>query len=337
MDPIMVQVGPLAIRWYGFLIALAVLVGAFWALRLASRRGLDPEKLLDMALWLVIAGVLGARAGYVLTSPAAYFGPNGDWVNAFKVWEGGVSIHGAVVGVIIATWLYARRFGLNMWSYLDVLVPLGALGIMGGRIGNLMNGTDTGGRLTDWAIGFTWPEPGTPFLGAFGRLVFGDNLWQFSPPACFQVPAGQPCVVHLTQLYGFAVGFILLFVALWALGGRRPPGFVFWTFVLWYSVLRSVIEEPFRDNPLGWRVYLDTAGGVGLLTITQMASFVIVLIAIFMLLTLEGEGVRPTPAKVKTAPGTRAAGTLAAGERAAGERAAGAGEKGKGGSTASRE
>ncbi len=303
MDPIMVQVGPLAIRWYGFLIALSVLVGAFWALRLASRRGLDPEKLLDMALWLVLAGVVGARAAYVLTSPSAYFGPGGNWVNAFKVWEGGVSIHGAVIGVLLAIWLYSRKHKLNMWSYLDVLVPIGALGIMGGRIGNLMNGTDTGGRLTNWSIGVTWPEPGTPFLGAFGRLVFGNDLWQFSPPACFLVPAGQPCVVHLTQIYGFAVGFILLFIALWALRGKRSPGFVFWTFVLWYSVLRSVIEEPFRDNPLGWQVYLDTAGGVGLFTITQLASIVIILVAVFMLLTLSDDTARPVrPARSAVGP-----------------------------------
>lgn len=311
MDPIMVQVGPLAIRWYGFLIALAVLLGALWALRLASRRGLDPEKLLDMALWLVLAGVIGARIGYVLTSPSAYFGPGGNWVDAFKVWEGGVSIHGAVVGVLIAMWFYARRHGLNMWSYLDILVPLGALGIMGGRIGNFMNGTDTGGRLTDWAIGFTWPEPGTPFLGGFGKFLFGDNLWQFGPPVCFAVPAGEPCVVHLTQMYGFAVGFILLFVALWALADKRAPGFVFWTFVLWYSVLRSVIEEPFRDNPLGWEIYLDTSGGVGLFTITQLASFVIVLIAVYMLLTLPEDGARSvkataTPANKVAAPTKKA-------------------------------
>lgn len=293
MDPIMVQVGPLAIRWYGFLIALSVLVGAFWALRLAARRGLDPEKLLDMALWLVLAGVIGARAAYVLTSPSAYFGPGGNWVNAFKVWEGGVSIHGAVLGVLLALWLYARKHKLNMWSYIDVLVPIGALGIMGGRIGNLMNGTDTGGRLTNWPIGVTWPEPGTPFLGAFGRSIFGNDLWQFGPPACFSVPAGQPCVVHLTQMYGFAVGFILLFITIWALSGKRAPGFVFWTFVLWYSVLRSVIEEPFRDNPLGWRVYLDNVGGVGLFTITQLASLVIILVAVFMLLTLSDDTTRP--------------------------------------------
>lgn len=300
MDPIFVQIGPLAVRWYGLLIAAGVLIGAAWALRAAERRGLDGDRLLDMALWLVIAGVVGARLVYVLTSPSAYFGPGGNWLNAFKVWEGGISIHGGVIGVMLATWLYCRRYGLNMWSYLDVMTPVGVLGIMGGRIGNIMNGTDTGGRLTELGIGFTWPERGTETFGALGRLVFGSDLWQFAPPACRAVAAGEPCVVHFTQAYGFLVGFVLLFVVLWALRRRDlPPGNGFWLFVLWYSVLRSVIEEPFRDNPLPWQVYLNEPAGIGLFTYTQLASIPIVLIALYMLLTAPERSGAKRPAEVR--------------------------------------
>src|SRR5690606_958588 len=299
MDPIFVQLGPLAVRWYGLLIALGVLGGATWGLRAAERRGLDTERLLDMTLWLVIAGVVGARLVYVLTSPSAYFGPGGNWVDAFKVWQGGISIHGGILGVMLATWLYCRRHRLDMWAYLDVMTPVGVLGIMGGRIGNIMNGTDTGGRLTDWAIGFRWPEPGTETFGALGRVVFGENLWQYAPPACAAVPAGEPCVVHFTQAYGFLVGFLLLFVVAWALRRDLPAGSAFWQFVLWYSVLRSVIEEPFRDNPLPWQVYLNDAAGVGIFTYTQLASIPIVLVALYMLLTApEGDRAgRPAEAR----------------------------------------
>ena len=356
MDPIFVQIGPLAVRWYGLLIAAGVLVGALWALRLAEKRGLNPERLLDMALWLVIAGVIGARLVYVLTSPAAYFGPGGNPLDALKVWEGGISIHGGVIGVMVAMWLYCRRHGLDMWAYLDVLTPVGALGIIGGRIGNIMNGTDTGGRLTDLGIGFTWPEPGTETFGAFGRFLFGDQLWQFAPPACGQVPAGEACVVHFTQFYGVIVG--LLLVAILAVALRRQtaasqaamtaagvapaagaaghaattagpggavagdaakgaaatkpvkappqpraskgrtngpvrrerhfvpnPGYVFWLFVFWYSILRSVLEEPFRDNPLPWQVYLNEQAGIGLFTYTQLASIPLILLAAYLMLT----------------------------------------------------
>ncbi|HKI56309.1 MAG TPA: prolipoprotein diacylglyceryl transferase [Trueperaceae bacterium] len=283
MDPIMVHIGPLAIRWYGFLIALAVLIGALWGLRLAERRGLDPDKLLDSAVWLVLAGIIGARLVYVVTSPSAFFGPGGHPLDAFKVWQGGISIHGGILGVLFAMWLYSRSQRINMWAYMDVLTPLGALGIMAGRIGNIMNGTDTGGRLTDLAIGIDWPKPGTPFLDGVGRAVFGKELWRYAPPACSTVPVGQPCHIHFAQAYGFLVGFLVLFIVLWALRHSRAPGYAFWQFALWYSVLRSLLEEPFRDNPLFWKVYDNAQAGIGFFTLTQLASIPIVLFSIYML------------------------------------------------------
>lgn len=296
MDPIMIHLGPLALRWYGFLIALGVLFGALWAIRLAERRGLDAEKLLDAAVWLVVAGIVGARLVYVLTSPSAFFGPGGNPIDALKVWQGGISIHGGILGILIAMAIFSRVHHLNMWAYMDVLTPLGALGIIGGRIGNIMNGSDTGGRLTNWAIGFNWPPPGTPFLGGFGRFVFGDELWQYGPPVCSTVPVGEACHVHFTQAYGVVVGIVLLGIVVLALRHSRAPGYAFWQFALWYSVLRSLLEEPFRDNPLFWNVYENNAAGVGFFTLTQLASIVIILIAIYMLLTLKPEAADDRPA-----------------------------------------
>lgn len=298
MDPIMLHVGPLAIRWYGFLIALAVLLGTLWALRWASRRNLDPDALLDGALWLVLGGILGARLVYVVTSPGAYFGPGGHPLQALYIWQGGISIHGGVLGVVAALWLYARRRRLNMWAYLDVLTPVGALGIIGGRLGNIMNGSDTTGRLTGWPIGFTWPQPGSGFLGSLGRAIFGNHLWAYYPGTCSlgsttpldrcQALGGQILrgPVHFTQLYGAVIGLILIPILIWAYRRHGPPGFVFWHFVLWYSVFRSVIEEPFRDNPLYWKVYLAEGihqPGIGLFTLTQLVSIPLILLALAML------------------------------------------------------
>lgn len=291
MDPIMVQIGPLAIRWYGVLIAAGVLIGSLWAVRLAPKRGVDPDKLLDAAPLLVLAGIVGARLVYVLTSPSAFFGPGGNPIDAFKVWQGGISIHGGIIGIMIALYFYARARDMNMWAALDVMSIIGALGIIGGRIGNFMNGTDTGGRLTDLPIAFTWPEPGTPTFGEFGRIVFGEPLWLYAPPACSSVPPGDPCQVHLTPLYGAIIGVLLIFVIMWALRRSRVPGFVFWHFVLWYSVLRSILEEPFRDNPLAWPVYLNESAGIGLFTLTQLVSVPIILIALFLLLRMNPDAV----------------------------------------------
>lgn len=287
MDPIMVQLGPLAIRWYGFFIALGVLIGSIWATRLAEERGLDSEKLLDMAVYLVIAGIIGARLVYVITSPTAFFGPNGNPISAFYIWQGGISIHGGIIGIVLATWIYARIYKLNMWSYLDVMSIVAPLGIMGGRLGNFFNGTDTGGRLTNWPIGLSWPDVGTETWGAFGRVIFGQTLWQYAPPACNAIPAGEPCIVHNTPFYGIVVGFILLFIVMWALRRSRTPGFVFWNMILWYSVLRSVLEETFRDNPLPWQLYLNDTAGIGLFTLTQLVSIIIVLVALYILLTMD--------------------------------------------------
>lgn len=312
MDPIMIQLGPLAVRWYGFLIALGVALGTTWATRKARRRGLDEEKLLDMAVWLVVAGIVGARLVYVLTSPSAFFGANGNPVSALYIWQGGISIHGGLLGIVVATWLYARVHNLNMWAYLDVITPVGALGIIGGRIGNFMNGTDTMGRLTGWPTGFTWPEPGTPTLGALGRFILGDPLWAAYPGTCSlgaDVALSQCTTlggeilrgpVHLTQIYGVLVGVLLIPIIVWAFRASKTPGFVFWQFVLWYSVLRSVLEEPFRDNPLFWQVYLSegvNAPGVGLFTLTQLVSVPLILIALYMLLTQPTERSERQPVK----------------------------------------
>lgn len=307
MDPVMISLGPLEIRWYGFFIALGVFVGAWWAVKLAEARGLDGEKLMDMILYLVIAGIIGARLIYVLTSPSAYFGAGGDPLSAFYIWQGGLSFHGALLGALLALWLYARVHRLNMWAYADVMTPAIALGIMGGRLGNFMNGSDTDGRLTGWPVGFTWPDIGTDTFGAVGRVIFGDTLWAGFPGVCslgsghslFTCAADGGVIlrgpVHLTQFYGFLVGFILLFIVIWALKRSLTPGYAFWQAVLWYSVLRFVIEEPFRNNPLAWNVYLSegvNAPGIGLFTVTQLFSIPIVLLALYMLLVIDPDAGR---------------------------------------------
>ncbi|MEZ4633226.1 MAG: prolipoprotein diacylglyceryl transferase [Deinococcales bacterium] len=312
MDPILFQIGFFTPRWYGLLIALGVLLGTYWGIAEAKRRNLDVDKLLDMVIYLVIAGLIGARLVYVLTSPSAYFGPNGNWVDAFKIWQGGISIHGGILGIVLATWIYARIHKINMWAYLDVMTPAGALGVIGGRIGNFMNGSDTTGRLTNWPIGFTWPEPGTATFGEFGKWFFTPDLWSYYPGICnlgSSIPyyscaaQGGEIIrgpVHLTQFYGVIIGILLIFILVWAFRRSRAPGFVFWQFILWYSILRSVLEETFRDNPLFWNLYLSEGldkPGIGLFTLTQLVSIPIILVAIYILLTLPASTSRLTSRK----------------------------------------
>lgn len=313
MDPVMFKLWILQPRWYGFFIAMGVLIGVWWAGRIADRRGLDSEKLLDMVVYCVIAGIIGARLVYVLTSPSQFFGEGGNLLDAFKVWQGGISIHGGTIGIVVAVAIYSRIHKLNMWQYLDVASIVGPLGIIGGRLGNFMNGSDTTGRLTGWPIGYTWPDPGTESLGTFGNFFFTNNMWaaypgtcslgsEFSLSQCFSnggaILRGP---VHLTQMYGVVVGIILLFILLWAYKRSNAAGFVWWQFVLWYSVLRSVLEETFRDNPLFWNVYLSEGidkAGIGFFTLTQLVSIPIILVALYMLFTLDPDS-GPKPKAVK--------------------------------------
>lgn len=287
MDPILLELGPLALRWYGLLIVAGVLIGSTWSLREARRRDMNADALLDLAPWLVVSGLVGARLVFVLTSPGPFFGPGGDPLSAFAIWQGGISIHGGVIGIAIAVFVLGPRRGLRPWSVLDVLTPIGAFGIIGGRIGNVMNGTDTGGRLTDWPIGVAWPERGTETFGAVGRVIFGDDLWAYAPPVCANVPAGEACVVHLTPVYGALVGVALIPLLAWAFRRSRTPGFVFAVFVLGYSLVRSVIEEPFRDNPLFLPVVENAQAGIGLFTLTQLVSIPLILVAAYALVRMD--------------------------------------------------
>ena len=279
MDPIFIQIGPLTIRWYGLLLTLAIFLGYHLAERIVKARGHDPEQFSRAAFWAVVAGVVGARAVYVLTSWPEFAA---DPLRALYVWEGGLSFHGAILGGILAFLSFYWRERTPLWDYLDAAVPGVALGVIAGRIGNLMNGSDTVGRLTSLPIGFTWPEWATGFPGictATGKLAFG-----YCPGEVVRGP------VHLAQVYGALVGVLLLVASYFWLRAKKPPGYVFWQFVFWYSLLRSVIEEPFRLNPLWVKVYENPELGIGLLTATQLVSIPLILLSGYMLFRYRRQG-----------------------------------------------
>jgi Prolipoprotein diacylglyceryltransferase len=162
MNPTMIQIGPLRIQWYGFLLTLAIFIGFELAKRRLKVWGFDPEKFETVAFFAVVFGVVGARLGYVLTSPG-YFLENP--VEILYIWHGGLSFHGAILGGALVFLYYYKKKGHPLWPYLDAATPGVALGIIAGRIGNLMNGSDTVGRLTTLPIGFTWPEWAKGFPG----------------------------------------------------------------------------------------------------------------------------------------------------------------------------
>ncbi len=278
MNPIMIHIGPLTVRWYGFLITLAIFIGYFLARRYVERKGYDPDKFEEAIFWAVIAGVIGARLVYVLTSWGDFAGQP---LRALYIWQGGLAFHGAILGGLIPLVYFARKQKVPVNVYLDATLPGIALGVIGGRLGNLMNGSDTVGRLTTLPIGYTWPAWARGFPGI---CTSSDKLaWGICSGQVVRGP------VHLTQIYGALIGLVLLVLSFYWWRKNRTPGWAFWNFVLWYSVLRSLLEEPFRLNPLWWPVYLNHKLGIGFFTATQLVSIPLVALALYMLWRLGRE------------------------------------------------
>jgi phosphatidylglycerol:prolipoprotein diacylglycerol transferase len=128
--------GPFALRWYGLLIAVAVLLGLSLSTRLGRARGIEPALIADLLPVLVLGAVIGARLYYVALEWRQY---SGNWLDALAIWRGGIAIHGALLGGSLATVLYCRWRRQPFWSLLDVLVPAVALGQAIGRWGNFFN------------------------------------------------------------------------------------------------------------------------------------------------------------------------------------------------------
>lgn len=143
--PIIFEVGSFAIRWYGLLIASAVLIGVTLSQYLAKRRRVDPELLGDLAIWLVIAAIPCARLYYVLFEWQEYAQRPGDII---AIWKGGIAIHGAIIGGTIAAIVFARLKRISFWQLADLVAPSLILGQAIGRWGNFFN-SEAFGKPTD--------------------------------------------------------------------------------------------------------------------------------------------------------------------------------------------
>jgi phosphatidylglycerol:prolipoprotein diacylglycerol transferase len=207
--PLVFQLGPFSLRWYGLLIASAVLVGLLLATRLGRRRGIDPTVIADLLPVLVIGAVIGARLYYVALEWRQY---QGHWIDALAIWRGGIAIHGALLGGTLATILYCRWWRQPFWVLLDVLVPAVALGQAIGRWGNFFN-SEAFGLPTDLPWRLTIPIQNRPlqFLDAetFHPTFLYESLWNFgvlglllalfraASRGRIQLPAGALSCVYL--------------------------------------------------------------------------------------------------------------------------------------------
>lgn len=220
-DPVLIQLGPLAIRWYG-LMYLAAFGFLWWLGRIRIARGLAPisrEQFDDLIFLGVIGTILGGRLGYVLFYKPGYYLEHP--LEIFAIWQGGMAFHGGFLGVLAAAAWFSWRRRVDWWRLMDFIAPCVPTGLAAGRLGNFING-ELWGRPTD----LPW---GMVFRGA------GD------------VPR------HPSQLYQFALEGVLLFVLLWWYASKsRARGAVSAMFLIGYGTFRFIAEfgrEP--DDFLG--------------------------------------------------------------------------------------
>ena len=207
--PLLFQLGPFSLRWYGLLIAIAVLLGLLLATRLGRQRGIEPALIADLLPILVLAAVVGARLYYVIFEWRQY---QLNWLDALAVWRGGIAIHGALIGGTIAVILYCRWRRIAFWNLLDVLVPSVALGQAIGRWGNFFN-SEAFGLPTElpWKLTIPFANRPVEFLDqtTFHPTFLYESLWNLGVVALLlllfrrasqgnlQLPAGALSCVYL--------------------------------------------------------------------------------------------------------------------------------------------
>lgn len=211
IDPIAFAIGPLAVRWYGLMYLIGFGAG-WWLGRRRIARGLAPitrEQFDDLVFYAVLGVIIGGRLGYVLFYKPGHYLANPLEIPA--VWQGGMSFHGGLLGVMAAMAYAAWRKGVSYLALMDFVAPLCPLGIAAGRMGNFING-ELWGRVTDVPWGMVFRG-----AGAAPR--------------------------HPSQLYQFALEGLALFALLWWFSSKpRPRGQVSAMFLIGYGAFRFVAE-----------------------------------------------------------------------------------------------
>ncbi len=229
IDPVAFQLGPLKVHWYGLMYLIGFLLGWLLGRWRASRTGAGPgarwtgAMVDDLVFYVVVGVVAGGRLGYML-----FYGYDqilANPLNVLKVWEGGMSFHGGLIGVLIAIWLFGRKHRLSFFQVGDFVAPLVPPGILAGRIGNFVNGE-------------LWGHPtSVPWAMQLPCERF--------PEHCAGLPAGIELspALHPSQLYEAGLEGLVLFLILWWFSSRpRPTMAVGGLFLLLYGIFRFTVE-----------------------------------------------------------------------------------------------
>jgi phosphatidylglycerol---prolipoprotein diacylglyceryl transferase len=232
IDPVLIHVGPLAIRWYGLMYVLGFILGYLVIRKISQQRQyrLKKEEVVDLLYYCMAGLVVGARLGYCLIYNFSYYVHNP--LEILAVWEGGMSFHGGLAGAVVAGWIFSRRHHKSILMIADLGALAAPLGLFFGRIGNFING-ELYGRATSVPWGMVFPGGGN-------------------------VPR------HPSQLYeAFFEGVVLFFILLWLSRKRRPHGFLMAAFLVGYGTFRFFLEFFRQPDPqMGFVIGPFTMGQV---------------------------------------------------------------------------
>ena len=228
MNPIAVQIGPLVIRWYGLMMAATIITGTLVALRMGPRFGVPAAEIDRLTLPFLLLAFAGARLGYVVSHPAEFRSP----LEILRIWHGGLTSHGAILGGFLALWWASRTRDLPLWSLADITawaIPIGNIFV---RFGNFMNGELSGDVTT-----LPW---GVVFPGVVGAR-------------------------HPLQIYEMFWAVIVIAVTLPLTWRNKFPGQVFWTIITLVSAGRIFFDLFRSEDRIVWLITLGQIPAVLLL------------------------------------------------------------------------
>jgi phosphatidylglycerol---prolipoprotein diacylglyceryl transferase len=256
LSRIAIELGPLTVYWYGLIIGTGALLGLLLALRESDRRGLPKDTFIDLLMIAAPIAILSARLYYVIFK-WDYYVENPSKI--FAIWEGGIAIHGALIGAVVTAVIFAKRRKLSFWKLADIAAPSIILGQAIGRWGNFMNQEAHGGPLTEAQV---------------------DLYYSILPDFIMNQMYIQGVWMHPTFLYESVWNLlgVALLLGLRKVNLRRGESFL--TYVIWYSVGRFFIEG-LRTDSLMLTEHLRMA---------QFISILLILFAIGMIIYRRKKG-----------------------------------------------
>src|SRR5699024_7345795 len=252
LDRIFIQIGSLPIYWYGLIIATGVLLGLYIATKEADRLGLHKDMIIDFLVFAIPIAILSARIYYVIMEADQYI--HQPFWKIFAVWEGGIAIHGALIGSVLTAIVYTRIRKISFWQLADIIAPSLILGQAIGRWGNFMNQEAHDGPVS---------------------VAEYNNFLQYVPYFITNQMCIDGVMYHPTFLYE-SVWNVLIFIGLLLLRKYNPlRGVIFLTYVWTYSVGRFFIEEMRTDSLYVFGTTLQAARALSILLIVGAIGLMI--------------------------------------------------------------